>query len=345
MSEERPLAQGAAQGAKANPNRQKELERLALKSFREGGVTEEELAAVMAQPEPERTWAPPVEQTEAALSPDELEERIMNPGTGVGSYWTLLEPADAAPLPPEQAIPALFAKMKPYRQFLSTILETCRNGAETPAVDEALAPCYEFCSCVYSPIALRKMLVGAGALVNVLELGEEDEATAGNDDALELEPADDDPFEDEDEFLEEELQQLEQEAAEAEAEEELLSGSIYDMDGFLVIEDEGEGAWLTTDEGLDYLDSIDPRKEFEAQVALHPEIDDAFYDIIAFCQEQPRNITEIIQHYANDPRFGPSTYYPSYVVDRLEQIGALVWRKNWCPTELGLEILTEREAK
>ena len=31
--------------------------------------------------------------------------------------------------------------------------------------------------------------------------------------------------------------------------------------------------------------------------------------------------------------------------DRLEQIGALAWRKNWTPTEMGLEILAERQAQ
>lgn len=339
MAEDKGLAAAPCAGAEA---RQQELGRLALKSFTEGGISPEEVQAVLDAPEAPRTWTPPTTQDGSGFSPDELEDRMMNPGSGVGAYAALLQPADAAPLPPHEAIPALFAKMKPYRQFLATILETCREGAETPAVDEALEPCYEFCSCVYSPIALRKMLVNAGALVNVLEWA--NEAPAAEEQPEEA-VAEDDFLEDADEFLEEELQQLEQEAAEAADEEELLSGSIYDQEGFLVIEDEAEGAWLTTDEGLAYLDSIDPRTEFRAAVAQHPEIDDAFYDIIAYCAEEPRNITAIVQHYADDPRFGPATYYPSYVVDRLEQIGALVWRKNWMPTEMGLEILAERQAQ
>ncbi|WP_281508334.1 hypothetical protein [Parvibacter caecicola] len=339
MAEEMGFA-AAHDGAEAQ---QQELGRLALKSFTEGGISPEEAQAVLNAPEPPRTWTPPTAQDGFDYCPDELEDRMINPGSGVGAYAALLQPTEAAPLPPHEAIPALFAKMKPYRQFLATILETCREGSETPTVDAALEPCYEFCSCVYSPIALRKMLVNAGALVNVLEW--EDEAAAPEEPQLETAPDEDDFLEDADEFLEEELQQLEQEAAEAAEEEELLSGSVYDQEGYLVIEDEAEGAWLTTDEGLAYLDSIDPRKEFRAAVAQHPEIDDAFYDIIAYCAEEPHNITAIVQHYADDPRFGPSTYYPSYVVDRLEQIGALAWRKNWTPTEMGLEILAERQAQ
>ena len=67
-----------------------------------------------------------------------------------------------------------------------------------------------------------------------------------------------------------------------------------------------------------------------------------FYDVIAYCAETPRNITNIVKRFEDDPRLGPDTYYASYVVDRLEEIGALAWRGDWAPTELGEKLLAER---
>ncbi|MBB3171991.1 hypothetical protein FHR31_001824, partial [Parvibacter caecicola] len=122
MAEEMGFA-AAHDGAEAQ---QQELGRLALKSFTEGGISPEEAQAVLNAPEPPRTWTPPTAQDGFDYCPDELEDRMINPGSGVGAYAALLQPTEAAPLPPHEAIPALFAKMKPYRQFLATILETCR---------------------------------------------------------------------------------------------------------------------------------------------------------------------------------------------------------------------------
>lgn len=317
------------------------------------------------------------------FDPDDPENRIMNPDLGVGSYKTALAD-EKAPKAPEEAIPELFAAMKPYRNHLIAILEACREERLTEEVDEALEPEYEFCKCVYSPIALRKLLVEAGALEFVeAEVPAEEEAADEEttiEDALEseeetadeaaavasipeqaepagaaaeiegegdIEAVDEDGDEDEDEDIDE-VEGAEDadaaQAADAEPEEEPII-SIYDQDGYLVIEEENEGTWRTTAAGIAYLDSIDPEKQFSETLAAHEGMDDVFYDIIAFCAEQPRSIGEIVAHFSSDPRLGPQTYYASYVVDRLEETGAIAWKDNWKPTELGLRLLDERPVK
>ena len=360
--------------------RQEELAQLAKKSF-DGGLSPEEVErvkALMAEEEAERSFEPPIERTESGLSQEEIEERLMSPGTGVGAYDAMLVHPEKPQLPPEEAIPALFEKMKPYRKFLLAILNACREEAETEAVDAAVEPEYEFCGCVYTPIALRKMLVEAGALEYIQPDLPEDEPAeeapadeTGETEAVEasdvvasmpaveeiaaavtaLGEADEDfderAFaEDEDEDIDEHADAFANasvaEGAEGEAEEPRDRGSIYDQEGYLVIEDEPEGTWLTTAAGLAYLDSIDPEKQFAEQLEKHADVEDVFYDVIAYCAEEPRNITDIVNHFEDDPRLGPQTFYASYVVDRLEEIGALVWKKNWMPTELGKKLLAER---
>ena len=276
------------------------------------------------------------------FDPDDPENHIMNPDLGVGSYKTALAD-EKAPKAPEEAIPELFAVMKPYRNHLIAILEACREERLTEEVDEALEPEYEFCKCVYSPIALRKLLVEAGALEFVeAEVPAEEEAADEEttiEDALEseeetadeaaavasipeqaepagaaaeiegegdIEAVDEDGDEDEDEDIDE-VEGAEDadaaQAADAEPEEEPII-SIYDQDGYLVIEEENEGTWRTTAAGIAYLDSIDPEKQFSETLAAHEGMDDVFYDIIAYCAEQPRSIGEIVAHFSSDPRLG-----------------------------------------
>lgn len=341
--------------------RQKELARLAAKSFHEGGIASEEAAAILDDNDTERTWNPPSMMDELGYDPDETENRIMNPGTGIGAYESLLESPEKPKLPPEEAIPDLFEKMKPYRAFLTTILQACREEAETETVDAAVSPCYEYCHCVYTPIALRKMLVNAGALEYITHDDDhacsseaQSQAAQGTNEVstvlfekqadsamLDLTPIEadialeDDGDEDIDEIDGEAFEPLETESV-------IPQGSIYDQEGYLVIEDEPEGSWKTTKAGADYLDGIDPERQFEQVLAQHSEIDDVFYDVIAYCQETPRNITDIVKHFEDDPRLGPDTYYASYVVDQLEAIGALEWKGAWSPTNAGSKLLAER---
>ena len=273
--------------------------------------------------------------------------------------------------------------MKPYRKFLTAILNACREEAATEEVDAAVEPEYEFCGCVYTPIALRKMLVEAGALEYLEpELPEDDidevAETADAEEAAKAEAAPEvavpvataatvaeataeveaasaeadkdideiafaeEGIDDEDEDIDERGNAFAAPAEEVPEEEPVDLGSIYDREGYLVIEDEPEGTWLTTAAGLAYLDSVDPEKQFEVQLEKHASVEDVLYDVIAYCAEEPRNITEIVKHFEDDPRLGPQTFYASYVVDRLEEIGALVWKKNWIPTELGKKLLAER---
>ena len=314
------------------------------------------------------------------FDPDDPENLIMNPNLGVGSYRSALV-SEKQKLPPEEAIPELFAAMKPYRNHLLAILKACREERLTTEVDETLEPEYEFCKCVYSPIALRKLLVEAGALEFVEAPVPTDEESADNEGATEethegeteapseqaaetVEPGEEQPAivaaevegadnivadsEGAEEDVDEDIDEVEEagsaeaaQEADAEPEEDPII-SIYDQDGYLVIEEENEGTWLTTAAGLAYLDSIDPEKQFSETLAAHAGMDDVFYDIIAFCAEQPRSIIEIVSHFSSDPRLGPQTYYASYVIDRLEETGALVWKDNWMPTELGQLLLNER---
>ena len=310
------------------------------------------------------------------FDPDDPENRLMNPDLGVGSYSSALVP-EKRELAPEEAIPELFAAMKPYRNHLLALLEACREERLTAEVDEALKPEYEFCKCVYSPIALRKLLAEAGALefVEAHELADEEctgdehateqtpeseiaalsepaaetkpceEASpaidgAADKDAVEIEAAETAEDEDIDEVEGAKGTEAAQEAEAVPAEDPIIS--IYDQDGYLVIEEEDEGTWRTTAAGLAYLDSIDPEKQFSETLAAHAGMDDVFYDIIAYCAEQPRSISEIVGHFSDDPRLGPQTYYASYVVDQLEETGAIVWKDNWMPTALGQRLLDER---
>lgn len=380
MSEEMswPSMQDAPE---AERTRQRELERRAAKPFENGGIDAAEALAQADADEPERTWNPPSMIDELGFDPDEVENRIMHPGEGIGAYASLLERPEKPALPPKEAIPELFEKMKPYRSFLTTILNTCCEETQTDAVDAAVAPCYEYCHCVHSPISLRKMLVAAGALERLtpeednrgLEEPELSDASANHaaDSAAPHapEPAMEGNLTDEAAFASPDFDGNTEEAwgegnlvendedideiddgtmpddQELKKEEDAQRGSIYDQDGYLVIEEEPEGTWKTTQAGLDYLESIDPERQFDEALAAHPEIDDVFYDVIAYCQEHSRNITDIVKRFEDDARLGPDTYYASYVVDRLEEIGALEWRGNWRPTELGEKLLAERPVR
>lgn len=55
--------------------------------------------------------------------PDDPENRVMNPGTGVGAYASLLAPAEKPTLSPEEAIADLFDRMKAYKWHLRAILK------------------------------------------------------------------------------------------------------------------------------------------------------------------------------------------------------------------------------
>ena len=361
----------------AEQARQQLLREMAVKSYENGGLTPEDAAALMADAEAEepRTWEPPrVLDPTNAWSQEEIEYRHMNPGEGVGAYASALILPEKPALSSEEAIAELFTKMKPYKKFLVAIMNACREEADAAIIDAAVEPEYEFCSCVYTPIALRKMLTEAGAIEYLMseeefreslkafelpveaagesaegegvaegEVPDEGEIAADAEGVAAPEAAEEPAAEEAAEAEAEAEAEPEPEAAEEDAEGEdpgLIS--IYDQPGYLVIEEDAPGTWMITEAGLAYLDAIDPERQFNEALGVHASVADVFYDIIAYCAEEPRNIAEIVTHFADDSRLGPETFYASYVVDRLEEIGALTWKKNWVPTELGLKLLAER---
>ena len=272
---------------------------------------------------------PPDTDPDGPDDPDDPENRVMNPGAGVGAYASLLVPAEKPTKPPEEAIADLLDRMKAYKRALHAILNACREESTTAEVDAALEPEYEFCACAYSPISLRKMLVEAGALAYL------DPADAEEEGSLEapgpVGPNEGDGLE-------------HGEAGGEVVEDERLRGSVYDQDGYLVIEEEREGTWVTTEAGLAYLEEADPEKEFRAQVAKLSEVEDVFYEVLAYC-EQGRDIVDIVKHFENDERLGAHTFYASHIVDKLEQSGALAWRRKWITTEVGKRLLAEKRGK
>ncbi|WP_165045699.1 hypothetical protein [Adlercreutzia sp. ZJ138] len=286
--------------------------------------------------------------------PNDPENRLMNPGAGVGSYGSMLSPSVKPTLPPDKAIPQLFERMKAYKGHLTAILRACLTECSTSEVNDAVEPEYEFCKCAFSPIALRKMLVEAGALAYLDPEDKNDKALDESEqtsDGAPLSRSDNEingeiPFitEDNTDEVIDELEDFTSNRDDEELEDERLRGSVYDRLGYLVIEDEPEGTWLTTEEGRDYLESIDPEREFHQQVEEHSNVEDVFYDILAYC-EQGRNITDIVKRFENDSRLGVHTFYASRLVDKMEQAGVLIWKKNWIITEAGRKLLNEWRSK
>lgn len=282
--------------------------------------------------------------------PNDPENRIMNPGTGIGSYAGLLKPEEEPQLAPEEAIPQLFDRMKAYKRHLLAVLNACVEAKPAAEVDEAVAPEYEFCKCVYSPIALRKMLAEAGALeylefedctanetdredARQVKEGEPkgelqtDEATGGAAaDAAEIDAA---PV----------VDAATDDADDADAAKETTAnGSIYDQEGYLVIEEEPEGLWRTTEAGRAFIEDRSPEREFCKHLEENADTQDVFYEVLAFCEEG-RSITEIAEYFSDDPRLGAHTFYATRVVELLEQSGALIWKRNWMLTDAGKSIL------
>lgn len=339
----------------AENKRQKALERLAAKSHNEGSITPEEAAYILGVEEPERLWDPlAVAGSKGVFDEDEVQERILNPGTGIGSYAAYLKKTKKPAPTPEEAIAELFAKMKPYKSFLIHILEACQEKATAETIDAAVWPDYEFCACVYTPITLRKMLVDAQALTYIVATGENaatetDAALTGSEGVADTcnALAGEVPFTvADDAATDRDIDEIgapyipEALVEDAAPKEPIVS--IYDRPNFLVIEDEGEGSWLITEAGQSYLAAVNPEKEFHTMLDKHCDINDLFFDVLAFCDTEPRNIIDIVRRFENDPRLSTRNIYASYLVDRLEELGALVWKKNWVTTDLGKSLLNER---
>lgn len=340
---------------------QEQLLKEAQDTLRERSDANEAAAAAMGRSNmPLRATLPAVGPTQSTIDqqltdigdpgdPDDPENRAMNPGVGIGSYAVLLEKPEAEQKNPEVAIPELFERMKAYKRHLLAILETCREESTTETVDEALAIEIEYCKCPFSAISLRKMLTKAGALEYLEPVVEEEGA---NDIELEVsldvkapEAADESDYSvtAEDEAFDEELDDAStDEAIEGDEEDERLRGSIYDEDGFLVIEEELEGTWLTTAAGLTYLETVDPEKEFHAELEKRSNIEDLYYAVLEYCTEG-HDIVDIVKHFESDKRLGAETIYASHIVDRLESIGALAWKGSWKITDTGRSLLAKRE--
>jgi hypothetical protein len=114
---------------------------------------------------------------------------------------------------------------------------------------------------------------------------------------------------------------------------------VTDEDGNLVVPEASIATWLSTDEGIAYCEAQDPFADL-----VHALDDDeapleVFVHILTFCAEEPRSISQIEHSVASTGMLEGDKHQPGYFVGKLEDIGALEWRRAWTIADLGRQYL------
>lgn len=114
---------------------------------------------------------------------------------------------------------------------------------------------------------------------------------------------------------------------------------VTDEDGNLVVPEASVATWISTDEGIAYCEAQDPFADLVHAIDDDEAPIEVFIHVLTFCAEEPRSISQIEHSVADTGLLEGDKRQPGYFVGKLEDIGALEWRKAWTITDLGRQYL------
>lgn len=265
-------------------------------------------------------------------------------------------PQEEAPaLPPEERIAKLLEEVPGQKRLMLRLVDYCREpktGVEMDAYTEELQ---EHCYSVYSPVVLRELLEGAGAIEYLTDEDPQDAAAetvaASETGASEGETA-----------------VLPAAAAEASADavdpfacgallvpideakvchDVMVEGDEEVVLDFLEVEERQPGVWVATAAGCAAVDAVDDVADTKELLGKEPQYLDIYHQILDYCAEEKygRSAKEIDNLVNDSPLLQEPRRYSGYFVSRLERQGALEWQGGWCITKAGQAVIEDYEAQ
>lgn len=221
--------------------------------------------------------------------------------------------------PPHERIEEMFEKMRSHKRVFLQLIDYCREPKSASDMDARTEELTAHAFSVYSPVVIRELLEGAGAI----------------------------------EYLKSEKERA-RDAAEAAGEEPLgerASESYFDGTEeveleYLEIGEVQQGLWAATADGLAVVDEQDDLGESRDLLAQEPHYLDIYHQILDYCSDaRGRTVKEIDRLVNDSPLLKEPRRYSGYFVSRLEQKGSLEWRGGWYTTDIGRTVLEESNAK
>lgn len=265
-------------------------------------------------------------------------------------------PQEEAPaLPPEERIAKLLEEVPGQKRLMLRLVDYCREpktGVEMDAYTEELQ---EHCYSVYSPVVLRELLEGAGAIEY---LTDEDPQDAGAETIAASETG----------AVEWEAGVLPVAAAEASADavdpfacgallvpideakvchDVMVEGDEEVVLDFLEVEERQPGVWVATAAGCAAVDALDDVADTKELLEKEPQYLDIYHQILDYCAEEKygRSAKEIDNLVNDSPLLQEPRRYSGYFVSRLERQGALEWQGGWCITKAGQAVIEDYETQ
>ena len=265
-------------------------------------------------------------------------------------------PQEEAPaLPPEERIAKLLEEVPGQKRLMLRLVDYCREpktGVEMDAYTEELQ---EHCYSVYSPVVLRELLEGAGAIEY---LTDEDPQDAAAETVAASETG----------ASEGETGVLPAAAAEASADavdpfacgallvpideakvchDVMVEGDEEVVLDFQEVEERQPGVWVATAAGCAAVDAVDDVADTKELLGKEPQYLDIYHQILDYCAEEKygRSAKEIDNLVNDSPLLQEPRRYSGYFVSRLERQGALEWQGGWCITKAGQAVIEDYEAQ
>lgn len=128
---------------------------------------------------------------------------------------------------------------------------------------------------------------------------------------------------------------------EPKAEEECVPELAEGQNGeeALVVTERPEGVWVSTESGIDTIDSFDPQKELEELFGLEPDFLCEYRKVLVSLAEKPMTINELGDLVNDDEPMKSSHRFAPFLIKRLESCGAVEFRGKWTILDEGRKIL------
>lgn len=118
---------------------------------------------------------------------------------------------------------------------------------------------------------------------------------------------------------------------------------VTDGNGDLVLPEPSICTWLSTDAGIAYCEAQDPFADLVHALDDDPAYADIYLFVLKLCAEQPQSIAQIEHSVVESGLIENNKRQPGYFVGKLEDIGALEWRRAWTVTGLGRQYLEQHD--
>ena len=112
-----------------------------------------------------------------------------------------------------------------------------------------------------------------------------------------------------------------------------------DENGNLVVPEKPDPTWLSTADGLEYIEAQDPFSELVRAIEPYAEHIEVFRRILEACNEEGTSISAIERGVAELGILAGGKLQAGFFVGKLEDFEAIEWRGSWITTELGLQYL------